>query len=237
MLLKILLWVLIALFFGTVMAGRKKRSKPVMVAGGLLCGGILLVSIGILLQTSENVAPPIDRTFETAAGYRIGQALAQQLPDAARVLVLNVPEKPAHTGRLRQAYFAGLERGLQGRDVALEAAPAPIEVEVHRALLGEGGRSALDAMQAMLASSPGADAVVSFLDLPGRPSGDILQSLPPVYVVQSSVSRGLLNLVRTGAIAGMVVFKTDTDWLAEPDPNASLDDVFDSRYQFLPSAD
>ena len=95
----------------------------------------------------------------------------------------------------------------------------------------------LDAVQAILESSPGADAVVSFLGLPARPSGDILQDLPPVYVVQSNMSGNLLRLVRSGSIAGMVVFKSETDWLSKPDPAASLDDVFDSRYQFLSSAD
>ncbi len=211
------------------------------------CTFILVGVLSFLLYAGrfgEGVAGTMDRSFESAAGRRLGVAIAADFEnekigkgDANVVVgVLNLPMSTAHTRDHAKAYLEGLMEGLKEAPVQVRPCPEEYNEQAQAITFGEGG--GVDMMTIIgvaVESVPEVDAFVTFAGLPANAKPDRFEGLPPIYAFNGQPTASLAAHLRSGAVRGLVTFRQNADWLLEPDPALTWNELFDQRYLFLGS--
>ena len=232
--MKFLLIILLFAVIGLATASRKSN-RPGLAAGA---GGLVIIILGLVIHSLVRGAHgpdiTIPRNFESAAGYRLGQAVVEAFPEDARIFLFNYPDTTVHTRRMAQAYALGFKQALQGSGIQIVPASVPAQEEVYRQLMGEAGeRNLAEVLRDNIADASDLDAVVTFFSLPAQVPDAILSSMPPLFVLQTSLSRSLGAQLRDGEIAGLVTFRDDTDWDLDPAEDTPWEELFGWRYQYL----
>jgi hypothetical protein len=147
--------------------------------------------------------------------------------------VLNLPSSTGYSRDHGKAYLEGLMQGLQGVPAEVRPCPEEYNRQAQAITLGEGG--GMDMMTVIgkaVESVPGMDAFVTFIGLPASATPARLEGLPPIYTFNGQPNATLASLVGSGAVRGAVTFRQDADWLLEPDPAWTWEELFDQRYDF-----
>ena len=213
----------------------------------LALGTFVLVGALAFLQFSGafegSAASNIDRSYESAAARRLGVAIAADIEQGkigeggadVVVGVLNLPLSTTHTRDHAKAYLEGLMEGLKGAPAEVRSCSEEYNEQVQAITFGEGGGVDMMTVVRLAAESvPDVDVFVTFAGLPNA-APDRFDGLPPVYAFNGQPSAAMAAQVRSGAVRGVVTFREDVDWLQEPDPALSWEELFDQRYVFLGS--
>ena len=221
---------------------------------------LALVSVTLLVRsfTRGPRSPDPDElissleTFDRASSYRLGQAVAQDIPEGSEILVIH-----------RGAYNPVAQRLLDGKLDALRlglAAPYSIhlaglpedparqfvdETDTPRSgarlvyeLLEEEEELHLSGAQLgqFLAQHPSVEAVVSFIGPPHFHRA-VPRGMPPLYVMGGEDDDLSRELLQRGVVRACVTYRTaGVDWLAQPSRGMSLDDIFNLRCELLRAA-
>ncbi len=236
--------------------------KLILLAVGLGCGlvairaagkaRIILASLALILAgtlafltVSERFgggrAGVMDRSFESAAGRRLGVAIATDIEggkiakngDRFVVGVLNLPLAMTHTRGHAKAYLQGLMEGLNGAPVEVMPCQEQYNQQAQSLIFGEGGGLDMMTVIANAAKSiPDVDAFVTFVGLPSRADLKRFQGLPPIYAFQGEQTAAVAAQIRSGAVRGVVTFRENVDWMLKPDPAWTWEELFDQWYVF-----
>ena len=240
MLLKlILLGVVLGCGLGAIRAAGRAR---IMLG---LCALILLGTLAFLTvfgRSGGAEADTMDRSFESAAGRRLGVAIATDIEggkiakDGDRVVVgvLNLPLTTTHTRDHAKAYLQGLMEGLKGAPVEVLPCQETYNQQAQSLIFGEGGGVDMMTVMANAARSiPDVGVFVTFAGLPSRANASRFQGLPPIYAFQGEQTAALAAHIRSGAVRGVVTFRPNADWMLKPDPAWTWEELFDQWYVFV----
>ena len=172
------------------------------------------------------------RSVDRSAGYRLGQAIAEDIPSGSMIPVLYT-EGFSHTGNDKpEAFINGLRRGADRKRYRFE----PVEMEREMGEEAMYVNPTLDeaVIARVLQEYPEAAALISLI---GRPALDLadMDTVPPLYLFGNFHPDDLSLWLEAGIARAGVIHRSQ----ALP-PNAvergmSLEDIFDLRYQLLRS--
>ncbi|MCU0788818.1 MAG: hypothetical protein MUC91_11645 [Verrucomicrobia bacterium] len=192
-------------------------------------------------QSEAWKAGVMDRSFESAAGRRLGVAIATDIDsgkianDSDRVVVgvLNLPSSATHTRDHAKAYLQGLMEGLNGAPVEVLPCQEQYNQQAQSLTFGEGGGVDMMTVIANAAKSiPDVDVFVTFAGLPSRADPKRFQGLPPIYAFQGEQTAAVAAYIRSGGVRGVVTFRENVDWVLKPDPAWTWEELFDQWYVF-----
>lgn len=210
---------------------RKQRGPAAGIVITLLCLAAVGLAIGSIIRGSKPVETLMPRDFESAAAYKVGEAISTALPDGGTILVLNYPDITVNAANLGAAYLEGLEMGVKDRaEIVLAQKNWARDAFISR--IGEEGSKPLSAVvtDMLNAQETAPDALVSFL---GVPQTQDTKDWPPVYAIDSALNPGSAAMLKSGALQGLVVIRQDSNWDAVVDPGMTPEQAFDIRYEYL----
>ena len=234
----LLILVLIALIACFVL-GRQNRDQMKGVIIGLAALAIVLALVNLFRSCSGGSGvstAQVDR-FEQAVGYRLGQALAEDLPDGGPVLVVQWEHLDVdRMQELNEARLDGLKAGASGaRFTWTTDGPRPEqdgEEALDSLMMIEDMGLTEDLFADLLARHEDVVAVVSFLTL----QPDVIygpQDRPPLYFVDFGMMQPLEFRDLGGAVGAVVQFREDADWRTKPGRGMSKEEVFELRYKLI----
>lgn len=234
--------ILLGVALGCGLGAIKAAGRARIVLGS--CALILLGTLAFLTVSGRSggaEAGTMDRSFESAAGRRLGVAIATDIEggkiakDGDRVVVgvLNLPLTTTHTRDQAKAYLQGLMEGLKGAPVEVMPCQEAFNQQAQSLIFGEGaGVDMMTVMANAARSIPDVDAFVTFVGLPSRANPNRFQGLPPIYAFQGEQTAAVAAHIRSGAVRGVVTFRENVDWMLKPDPAWTWEELFDQWYVF-----
>ncbi len=234
--------ILSAVALGCGLGAIRAAGKARIILGS--CALILVSTLAFLTVSGQSEAwkaGVMDRSFESAAGRRLGVAIATDIEggkiakDGDRVVVgvLNLPLSTTHTRDHAKAYLQGLMEGLKGAPVEVLPCQEEYNQQAQSLTFGEGGGVDMMTVIAIAAKSiPDVDAFVTFVGLPSRANANRFQGLPPIYAFQGEQTAAVAAHIRSGAVRGVVTFRENVDWMLKPDPAWNWEELFDRWYVY-----
>ncbi len=213
-----------------------RRANPLM--GGLVALSLLFVVLTITRSSGQGSAhvkaAKGQLPFFTAAGAKLGQAIAAALPDGGKVVVIHNGAAGDVSAMVNQARIEGLKKGFGAAKIEVVEAGPKTEADFE-AIFALESEMPMDVYVKYLDAAPDAKAVVSTIG-PPRIGRAPPRPLPPLYLLETVDRQTAEALLRAGAIAGAVVQKDDADWKTQADSVKSDEELFNLRYEFLSAA-
>ncbi len=233
-----ILLILLMVSMVVVFMQRHKAPKLATMALGVLVA-LSFVFIGVRFFASASrsaaAAAAAFETFEQASAYRLGQALAEDIPAESSILVL-------HGGFYREAgqdrlnkLVSALEDGLDAPYILNVEGPdmSQIDYEEDDLELFDLDMMNETSFVEYLSRHPDTDAVVSFIGTPYFHRFPEPESVPPLYVMGGMEFEHDREALEQGLLEACVVFRTDVDWNARPRRGMKYEEVFNLRYKLL----
>jgi|GEM_PF-2600993 len=226
----IILILLIIAVIGVYLNRSRIQPAP-MIIGGLL--GLLIVVVIIQFLRTFSTSTASERaayeTFEQAAAYTLGQAVAEDIPAGATVLVLREGLISEHATRHFDQLVEALRDGLN-QDYTIEiAGPGATDHDNPDAPpMGPAG------FMEYLSRFPDTSAVVLFHygDYPRQANN--LNNIPPLYVMDDTELDPIPSSLEPGVIKARIITREDgVDWDARPRRSMSPEEIFQMRYLLL----
>jgi len=200
---------------------------------------ILVIAVvlyfGVRFATRGPTDQAVHLSYTQAVGYGIGELLARDFPDGARVLYL-VPganddvvreQFQPHVDGIRAGYDRpGLEvliRVGEGPDAPRRSVPEMMGI-VPRVLADASGA---------VAREGGVAALVAQVQPDGLPSDDALRALPPLYVIDPSADPRWPALLKRGVVKGVVTRNPEADLLPMAPGLQPASEIFALRYRIV----
>jgi hypothetical protein len=233
MILNILLILSLA---GLVFAFLQLRKSPETfqpIAYGLVV--IVLVLVGVRMFRSCGGSRPeaqIEPDFYSAATYKIGQEIAKQVPGGGELVVLHAGTFNDVMKKILAAQLDGLKKGLGGANFTIVESGPRATTEDEMMMLSEP-YIPLQTFAKYAQERPNATAMLSLIGTPMLDAQAAAPKLPPLFVIGMVDPEQTKPLFARGVVKAAVFYKVNADWKAKPSRGASLDDVFNLRYELV----
>lgn len=238
-----ILLVLLLIAIVVVFIQRKKAPQtttPVLYGLVVL---ILLVSFVRLFgscsggSSSSSEALSLMEQFNQAACYRLGQAVAKEIPAGSALLVIHEDDTHEAMKERVENMVSALKEGL-GASYTLYLEGPRLE-EPSRATENEEMVEPLAEMSLResvlmghLSSHPNVKAVISFLGIPYFRNPPPAGAIPPLYVMGGMEEEQTQKFLRRGVVRAAVMYKTSgVDFSQRPSRSMSHEEVFNMRFE------
>ncbi len=225
-----MIWILLILLAALIGVFWKRRELGES-ANFILLALVVLTLIVSFYSLFRGQRPPkakLQPEFYTAAGFKIGEAIAADLPQGGTVLVLHAGKLNEMLGKISNAYLEGMKKGFGAVSFKMVEDGPSSQNQSDEAIMIDSAIP-LDDLQRFIARAGKVDALVSLLG-PPQIFGQRPVNLPPIYLIGQVDDARADGLLRAGIIRAAICYKDNADWKAEPAPGMSLDDIFNLRY-------
>ncbi|MCF7838117.1 MAG: hypothetical protein K9N49_05760 [Candidatus Marinimicrobia bacterium] len=224
--------ILVILLIALVVASIKRKSNPetmTPVVWGLVIVVFVVVLARAFTSSKSSATSSIQPEFFTSTGYKLGQAVANAVPEGGDVLVVYFQAAQSKAWqRLVEAQLEGLKQELKApkyKVIEAPIVPSEDEFEMDMGMIGA------ERFEGLLAQAPAAKAVVMFDCMFSPAPGQPAKKLPPLFLSGSPMIEMVDEFMARGLVAAAVTYRMDADWNAKPTRGMSLDEVFDLRYE------
>lgn len=222
--------VAVALIISTKVFKDKPEAR-VPVAGGL---GILLMLLVLLRFTacSGERPPPrqlsVDRNW--AVGWRLGVAVADQVADGGKVLVLQNQASEGPLAQVAASQVDGLRHSLPEETYELVVLkPDALQAFLPEEVTEDGAEKS--SLKDSLMAGKDAQAIVSFVYLPVTPR--MKDALPPVYLLDSHGTGFWVASMKAGVVQAAVTTHRDSSKINFSMEDGPPQERFDAIYQLF----
>jgi hypothetical protein len=224
---------LIVLLIAVVAVYRRRAASPQLTPLLYVLIGLALAVVVMRIARQRPAGPDVElaNMMTRATGYRLGQAIAEDIPDGTAVLVMHDGLHPDAARRRPTALVEGLEQGLGTAPFTVEVTDPDLDSEDADMLADPGLSPYLLRME--LGRRSGIGAVVSLMGAPYFESFPARGAFPPIYVAVDDLDDILQPLLQRGIVRAAVRFREDADPDVRPTRAMDLGDAFDLQYRLL----
>ncbi len=226
------MWWILLILLVTLVGVFLKRRELGESANSILMALVvvtLIVSFYSLFRGRQPARVQLQPDFYVAAGAKIGEAVAADLPQGGPVLVLHLGRMNDTLRETSAAYLDGLKKGF-GAVAFKIIEDGPTSADDADTMLMMENALPLDVLARYVEKAGPVQAVISIVG-PPQLTGPRPANFPPLYLIGSVDKAMADDLIRAGLVRGAVVFRDDADWKAEPKRGMSLDEIFKLRYE------
>lgn len=205
-------------------------AKPLLL--GLVIASLALIGIRIGGRAGRGVGAPEYSLWPQAVGFRLGQVMAEDLPDGAKIVVLHsgadVYSRNAKT--VLESHIAGIRQGAGNKK--FQIVPWVPDLPMEERMMLEQEILPADLVVRALKEHPDAAAYYSLI---GPPPTDLLRRVggacPPIYAARVVVAEQAFPLLQQGIVPAFVHERTDVTTRVEAPAGTPLAEAFESRYR------
>jgi hypothetical protein len=215
-----------------VFTQRKKAPRAATYIIAVLVAAILGLQGWNIISDSGPPGGGLIEEFHEAAGWKLGQYLAERYPDAGEILVIQAVTREGTPVPSAPLQLAGIEKAFEGAGRHVNALSMS-HADAHQDPMMMGGPVARnDAFVAAVESAPNADAVICCINLPYLQS-DPPDDLPPLFLLETGDRLNCQGLIAAGVAQGAVERRLGVGRGAKPKRGLSPEEIFALRYELL----
>jgi len=224
----LLLLALIAVYWKRHVLGA--AAKPLQL--GLAIVALALIAVRLAGGSGRGAAEPEYSLWPQAVGFRLGQVMAEDLPDGAKVLVLHsgADAYSRNAKVLLESHIAGIRQGAGGK--TFQIVPWVPDLPPEERMMLEQEILPADLVARALKEHPDAQAYYSLM---GPPPTDLLRrvggSCPPIYAAHVVVAEQAFPLLQQDVLKAFVHERTDVTARIELPARTPPAEAFERRYR------
>ncbi len=220
-----LLIILLLAFVYCLIPGRVPEPlRTRLIIGLCVCAaGVIGWHYFFAKREGENV---ISAKYPRAVAYMLGQQVRKDIKKGGGVAVI-LNERAKWTS----------DRQIEGLKQALEGSGLKMLEPIYETFSEDAAALAPGRLEDIAAKTPGAVAIITFMDVPELREEDKVAGLPPVYVFQAGDPEVCRAWLEAGLVWGACFYKDEVNWETAPARMSGLESAFRDRFKLATPGD